>query len=162
MVWSRQLNDSLIRKLEARVGRELGVSSWFTIDQDRIDRFGGATDDPDPMHVDPDWAREHSPFGRTVAFGFLTMSMLTALYHDVMQYDRTGGQGGYGLNYGFDGLRLVCPVPVGSEVRGRFRLLGIEERPDKRYLLRLDVKIEIRGRQKPALVGEWLVMWVAD
>lgn len=155
------MNKSIIEKLKPRIGQQLGVSSWFAIDQARIDGFGATTDDPDPMHVDPEWAREHSPFRGTVSFGFLTMSLLTTLYHEVMQYSRGGDQGGYGLNYGFDSMRLVSPVPVGSRIRGRFGLLGIEDRPDHRYLLRIDTRIEIEDQEKPALVGEWLVMWVA-
>jgi acyl dehydratase len=159
MEW--RMNESLIAELQSRIGEELGVSAWFTIDQARIDEFASATNDPDPMHVDPAWARENSPFRETVSFGFLTMSLLTSLYHDVMEYRRIGRKDGYGLNYGFDRLRLVSPVPVNSAVRGHFRLTGIEERQNRQYLLRIDATIEIESQEKPALVAEWLVMWIA-
>ena len=87
--------------------------------------------------------------------------MLTALYHDVMKYDRIKVPTiGYGLNYGFNRLRLIAPVPVGSKIRGRFSLNSIDERLDKKFLLTLDVVVEIKGQEQPALVAEWLVMWV--
>ena len=147
--------------LQQRVGQELGVSDWHDISQSRIDAFGATTSDPDPMHMDPTWASRNSPFKSTIAFGFLTISMLTALYHDVMKYDRIKVPAiGYGLNYGFNRLRLIAPVPVGSKIRGRFSLNSIDERLDKKFLLTLDVVIEIEGQEQPALVAEWLVMWV--
>lgn len=156
------MSSSLIDNLQSKVGESLGSSDWIVVSQEQIDEFGHATIDPDPMHIDPVWARKNSPFGTTVSFGFLTMSLLTALYHDVLRYDRSGGDGGHGLNYGFNRMRLVAPVPVGSRVRGNFHLLAIEPRSDSMSLMRLDVSIEIEGQNKPALVGEWLVMWVAD
>lgn len=156
------MTTNTIDGLRSRIGEELGQSSWMLIDQERIDQFGSATSDPDPMHVDPDWAKENSPFGTTISFGFLTMSVLTALYHDVMSYDRQGNGEGHGLNYGFERLRLVAPVPVGSRIRGRFALKSIEDRYNGHALLRIDCSVEIEGQDKPALVGEWLVMWVAD
>ena len=150
----------MIEQLEDLIGKSLGHSSWLTVEQQRVDLFAQASNDHDPMHVDPEWAAGQGPFGGTVSFGFLTMSLLTSMYHEVMQYDRYGGDGGYGLNYGFNRMRIISPVPVGSRVRGCFGLLGIEGRGDGQYLVRLDVTVEIEGRKKPALVGEWLVMWV--
>ena len=156
------MSESLINELQPRIGEELGVSAWTTINQSQINKFGDATNDPDPMHIDPTWSRQNSPFNTTISFGFLTMSLLTSLYHEVMSYDRFGGDGGHGLNYGFDRLRLISPVPVDSRVRGRFILNGIEPRGNDQSLLRIGSTIEIEGQEKPALVGDWLVMWVAD
>ena len=138
----------------------IGVSNWLKIDQEMITQFGGLTRDPDPMHVDPVWARAHSPYEQTIAFGFLTMSLLTHLLHDAMAGSAEREAGHY-LNYGFDRLRLVAPVPVDSRVRGRFRLLDRKTDAKDRYLSRIDVEIEVEGATKPALVAEWLAMWVS-
>ena len=132
------------------------------MEQQRIDDFGKATSDPDPMHIDPAWSREHSPFGTTTAFGFLSISLITALYYDVTGYERQEILSGHGLNYGFNRLRLVSPVPVNSNIRGRFKLVNVEERGKNQYLLTLGVTIEIEGQAKPALVGEWLIMWIGN
>lgn len=155
---------SIVTEFKNRVGDELGVSNWVTITQDMIDRFGDVTLDPDPMHIDPEWCEKNSPFGSTVAFGFLTMSLLISMLHDVMQYrsNNEGGQPNYGLNYGFDRLRLIAPVPVNSRIRGRFVLAGWEERNPGEFLQQIDVTVEIEGQDKPALVGRWLSIFVSD
>ncbi|MDT9600720.1 MaoC family dehydratase [Sphingosinicella rhizophila] len=140
---------------------EARTSAWVEITQDMIDRFGAATLDLDPMHVDPEWAKA-GPFGTTIAFGFLTAGLLTHLLHDalgdgpVTDPDRTG----YYLNYGFDRMRLVAPVPVGARVRGHFKLLGRTSDSKGRQIARFDCVIEIENGERPALVAEWLSMWV--
>jgi acyl dehydratase len=143
-------------------GQDIGVSGWVTIDQALLDKFSEATLDPDPMHVDPTWAATKGPFGHTVSFGFLTMSLLTHLMHDAVQ---TGwavepGTQGYYLNYGFDRLRLITPVPVGSRIRGKFRTLSrlIDEKA--RHVVKVAAEVEIEGVAKPALAAEWLTIWV--
>src|SRR3990170_465021 len=116
---------SSFESLKDRVGQEIGVSPWLTIDQPMIDAFARATRDEDPMHVDPAWCAQYSPFKSTIAFGFLTMSLLTHLSHQALGWlheDRPEG-GGYGLNYGIDRMRLLNPVPVNSRIRARFTLL---------------------------------------
>jgi acyl dehydratase len=152
----------MIKDMQGRIGEKLGSSPWLTITQEQIDEFASASRDPDPMHIDPEWAAKHGPFGRTVSFGFLTMSLLTHMHHEVMQHSKMGGEAGFGLNYGFNRLRLICPVPVGSRVRGHFGIKSIEQRRDDQYLLEFDVSIEIESENKPALIGEWLVMWVGE
>jgi acyl dehydratase len=149
---------------KACVGQKVGVSHWVLVDQQMIDRFAAVTLDPDPMHIDPAWCAQHSPFLSTVAFGFLTISMLTHLYHDVLQYDRYGHAqtGGYPLNYGFDRLRLIAPVPVNSRIRGHFTLLDVRERAPGETVHKTRVEIEIEGREKPALIAEWLGLWVTE
>lgn len=134
------------------------VSDWLLIDQARIDLFARATNDNDPLHVDASYARLYSPFGRTISFGFLTMSLLTHLFRSCIREEGTG----YALNYGFDRLRLPSAVPVDARVRGVFSLKHAERRGDDRALLTYDARVEVEGSDRPALVGEWLAMWVDD
>ncbi|MBP7338421.1 MaoC/PaaZ C-terminal domain-containing protein [Niveispirillum sp.] len=143
-------------------GEEIGVSGWVTIDQPLIDLFSRATLDADPMHVDPVWAKEKGPFGQTVSFGFLTMSLLTHLMHDAARsgWSVEPDVHGYYLNYGFDRMRLIAPVPVGSRVRGRFRTLSRILDEKQRHIVKFGVEIEIDGHDRLALAGEWLSVWV--
>jgi acyl dehydratase len=151
-----------IEEQRKHIGSKVGVSSWLLVDQTMIDRFAEVTLDPDPMHIDPHWSQHHSPFVSTVAFGFLTVSLLTHLYHDVLRYDRyaQAHSGGYPLNYGFDRLRLIAPVPVDARVRGHFVLLDLRAKGEDEVVHHTGVEIEIEGRNRPALVCEWLAMWV--
>jgi acyl dehydratase len=139
-------------------GNQPAVSSWMTIDQDRITTFGINTNDPDRLHIDPVYAAKHGPHGKTISFGFLTMSLLTYFFHDAVISDRSG----YALNYGFDRMRLPNTVRVGARLRGLFTLIENVQREEGRELRRYGVTVEIEGEEKPALVGEWLVMWVDD
>lgn len=145
-----------------KLGEVIGASEWTTITQPMIDQFGALTLDPDPMHIDPAWARANGPFGGAIAFGFLTVSMLTHFLHDAMGDDssRPRANAGFYLNYGFNRLRLVTPVPADSRLRGHFTLL--ERRPDARgrFISSIAVELQIEGAERPALVAEWLAMWV--
>lgn len=134
------------------------VSEWLVLDQERITTFGHNTLDPDPLHIDPEYAREHGPYGKTISFGFLTVSLLTHFFRQSSK----GSLAGYALNYGFDRMRLPQVVTVGSRVRGVFKYLGAEDRGDGKTLMRYDARVEIEGEEKPALVAEWLTMWVDD
>ncbi|ALJ07518.1 MaoC family dehydratase [Brevundimonas sp. DS20] len=138
--------------VHALIGQEVGVSRWFEIGQDRIDAFADCTEDHQFIHVDPEAARATS-FGGTIAHGFLTLSLASA-----MSYDAVAPLDGLtmGVNYGFDRLRFLAPVPAGSRVRGRFRLLDATDKGEGRWLLKHELTIEIEGADKPALVGEWL------
>lgn len=147
--------------LSGKTGEKLGTSSWQTISQQQITDFGRLTNDPDPMHMDPAWCRENSPFGKPIAFGFLTMSLLTGMYHEVQSYareDRT--KESFGLNYGFNRMRLVEPVPVDSRVRGHFWVQDVTRRRDGEYLMTVRAEVEIEGVERPALVAEWLAVIV--
>ena len=148
--------------IKDRIGEEIGVSPWFLIDQARIDAFAEATVDPDPMHVDPAWCAAHSPFKTTIAFGFLTVSLLTHLSHQAIGWISSthADNGGYALNYGFDRLRLVSPVPVGSRIRARFTLLEWSEVRPGESRVKYGVTVEIEGTERPAVVAEWLGLWV--
>ena len=143
-------------------GQELGVSEWVTITQSMINEFGAATLDPDPMHVDPEWARTEGPFGGTIAFGFLTISLLTHLLGLVAKPDRTRhpATAGYYLNYGFDRLRLVAPVRSGRRIRGRFTVLDHKRDERDRLVTTFECTVEIEGEDRPALSALWLTVWV--
>jgi acyl dehydratase len=143
-------------------GEEVGVSPWLTVSQAMIDAFGLATLDHDPMHVDPAWAAANSPYNGTISFGFLTISLLTHMMHGSM-----GVQGaldprrtGYYLNYGFDRIRLVAPVRTGRRVRGCFKLLERKTDEQGRLITTFDCRVEIEGEPRPALVAQWLTVWV--
>ena len=147
-----------IQDLHALIGQEVGVSRWFEVGQDRIDAFAGCTEDHQFIHVDPEAARA-TPFGGTIAHGFLTLSLASA-----MSYDAVAPLDGLtmGVNYGFDRLRFLAPVPARSRVRGRFRLLDATDKGEGRWLLKHELTIEIEGADKPALVGEWLAMQIVS
>jgi len=140
--------------LQSLIGQEVGVSRWITVDQARIDAFARVTEDEQFIHVDPERAKA-TPFGGTIAHGFLTLSLASA-----MSYDAVPPLDGVvmGVNYGFDKLRFLAPVPAGSKVRGRFRLLSAEDKGEGRWLLKHELTIEIEGADKPALIAEWLGM----
>jgi acyl dehydratase len=142
--------------LAARVGGEPFVSRWFVIDQARIDAFAEITEDRQFIHVDPVAARA-TPFGGPIAHGFLTLSMLSALAKDALP-EITGVA--MGVNYGFDRLRFLSPVPAGARVRGRFTLAEATMRSARERLNTYEVTVEIEGAQKPALAARWLTMMV--
>jgi acyl dehydratase len=150
---------ALMRRLWEFYGREPRLSDWLEVDQKSIDQFAEATRDPDWMHIDPERARRDGPFDGTIAFGFWTLSMLTFLSRSTLGGDYPPGVR-YGFNYGLDRVRLMAPVPVGSRIRNRFRILDIEDRGDGRFLVRTENTIEIEGEEKPAMVGVWLGMVV--
>jgi len=141
------------------VGREIGVTDWLAVEQERIDQFADATDDHQYIHVDAERAAR-TPFGGTIAHGFLTLSLLSALA------SRGGGikleNTVMGINYGLDRVRFVNPVRSGQRIRARFTLAGAEEKSPGRFLLRYAVTVEIEGEEKPALVADWLGMTVVD
>src|SRR4029079_15098795 len=121
------MSESVIDDIRAFYGGEARVSDWFIVEQSLIDKFGEATCDSDWMHTDPERARREGPFGGTIAFGFRTVSMMTYFARQTMGRDYPEGAL-YGLNYGFDRVRLMSPVPVGSRIRNRAKLIDIEER----------------------------------
>ena len=141
-----------LEDLRARVGEEIGVSDWLTIGQDRIDAFADLTGDHQFIHVDPERAAE-TPFGGTIAHGFLTLSLLTWFAAGVRP--RIEGTR-HGVNYGFDRVRFVAPVPAGSRVRGLFRLTSLEERAPGEVTQHYEVTVEIEGGARPALVADWI------
>ena len=139
-------------EIRNRIGEEVGVSSWVLIDQARIDAFAGATDDRQFIHVDPEAAAQ-TPFGGTVAHGFLTLSLLSRLGAEAMLLPDGLRMA---VNYGLDRVRFLAPVRSGSRMRGRFRLDSVEEKAPGQILMRHNVTVEIEGEAKPALTAEWL------
>jgi acyl dehydratase len=147
----RTLTLSQYREL---AGSELGVSRWFLVDQSRIDRFAEVTEDRQFIHVDP-VAAARTTFGATIAHGYLTLSLLSAMGAEVIP-DIEGTA--FSLNYGFDSLRFLRPVKVDSEVRGRFTLKNVKERDSRNWQSFFSVTIEIKGQERPALVAEWVTL----
>lgn len=136
------------------IGKETGVSDWIMIDQDRINRFADVTEDHQFIHVDPEAAKA-TPFGTTIAHGFLTLSMLSRLASGnglILEGVRMG------VNYGFEKVRFVNPVKSGKRIRGRFTLMSAERKIPGQWSMKYGVKVEIEGEDKPALVAEWLTM----
>jgi acyl dehydratase len=142
-------------ELAAMVGHSF-VSRWMIVDQERIDAFAKVTEDEQFIHVDPERAGA-TVFGGTVAHGFLTLSLLSAMAYSALP--RIEGAV-HGVNYGFDRVRFVRPVPSGSRVRGHFTLQAVTSRSAREWQLSYEVSVEIEGAQKPALVATWLTMQV--
>ena len=140
-----------IRELAGRVGEEVAVSPWVEIGQKRIDTFARAIDDFQWIHVDPDRARA-SPFGATIAHGFLTLSLLSHLSERTFSFsDRR-----MGVNYGLNRVRFTSPVRAGSRVRARFTLAKYEPIECNGVQVTWNTTVEIEGADKPALLAEWI------
>jgi len=139
------------------VGKELGVSDWMTIDQDRIDRFADATLDHQFIHVDPERAKAETPYGGTIAHGYLTLALIPHLIDGI----RLAPEGvKMVLNYGMDRLRFMEPVRTGNRIRAHLKVLEISERSPRQILVKSEVAMEIEGNAKPALVAELLAMYL--
>jgi acyl dehydratase len=146
-----------IDHFRAYVGHQVGISDWVKIDQRRINEFGHATDDMNRIHVDPEFAREHSPFDGVIAHGFLTLSMLTYLSQSAeMVPDGVD----YGINLGFERVRFLAPVPVDSHIRMKATALGCEERGAGRWTFKSRCNIEVKETEKVALSAIWSVLFV--
>ena len=138
---------------QSMVGKEVGVSSWHVVDQSRINAFADVIEDHQFIHVDPERAKKETPFGSTVAHGFLTMSLLSIMSYEVMPIISGTTMG---VNYGFDKLRFISPVRAGSRVRGRFVLAEATLRKPRELQSRTNVTVEIEGEERPALVADWI------
>ena len=144
-------------QLQDYVGKEVGLTDWIEVDQERINQFADATGDHQYIHLDAERAAQ-TPFGTTIAHGFLTLSLLSML----------SGMGGglklentvMGINYGLDKVRFLNPVKSGAKIRARCVLASAEEKKPGNYLLKHNVTVEIDGEDKPALIAEWLGMTV--
>ena len=144
-------------ELEDYIGKEVGVTDWLEIDQDRINKFAEATGDFQYIHIDQERAAQ-TPFGGTIAHGFLTLSLLSKL-------SSSGGgiklkDAVMGINYGLDKVRFINPVKAGKNVRARFTLMEANEKKPRHFLMKHKVTVEIEGEDKPALIAEWLGMTV--
>jgi len=141
-----------LHDIRSRVGDEVGVSSWMTVDQARIDAFADATEDHQFIHVDPAAAAAAGLSG-TIAHGFLSLSLLSRMAAEAMLLPEGLKMA---LNYGFDRIRFLAPVRSGKRVRGRFVLDSVEEKAPGQWLMRHNVTVEIEGEDKPALTAVWL------
>ena len=139
-------------QIRSRIGEEVGVSTWLTVDQARIEAFADATEDRQFIHVDPAAAAQ-TPFGGTIAHGFLTLSLLSRMGAEAMLLPDALKMA---VNYGFDRARFLSPVKAGKRVRGRFVLDSVEEKAPGQILVRHTVTVEIEGEDKPALTASWL------
>ena len=143
--------------LNMPAGTALGRSDWHRVTQEDINQFAMLTKDEDPFHIDPEWAKQNSPLGTTISFGFLTLSMLTYFSHQV--FNRAGffsSQETQLFNFGFNQIRLPEPVPAGAEIRGNFTFAGARVRDSGGIEFTTDIVIEIKGNERPALVAQWL------
>jgi len=140
---------SRLGDLKSMVGEELAVSSWFAVDQSRINQFADATGDHQWIHVDPDRSAA-GPFGATIAHGFLTLSMLPLFIQDALRFEDVR----MSVNYGLNRVRFTSPVPVGSELRARFRLVGLEDVAGNGMQVTMEAVIERKGSDKPVCVAE--------
>jgi acyl dehydratase len=143
-------------ELNEKVGQTF-VSDWIAVDQDRINAFAEVTEDRQYIHVDPERAAS-SPFGGTVAHGFLTLSLLSPLFHSALPKP----EGAIDINYGFDRVRFVHPVPSGGRVRAQFLLTSVVKRSERQWLVVYDVSVEIEGVPKPALAATWQIMYLIE
>jgi acyl dehydratase len=144
-----------IDALKQLVGQEVGVSDWFEVNQERINAFADATEDHQWIHIDTERAKKETPFGSTIAHGFLTLSLLPVL---AAQAFKVTGNFKMGINYGLNRLRFVSPVPAGSRVRARFTLQSVEDVAGGSQIT-WAATVETEGGQRPALAAEWLVRY---
>ncbi len=140
-----------LEELAAKVGQEVVVSDWLEITQERIDQFADATGDHQWIHVDVERARRESPFGTTIAHGFLTLSLLSHFLNNSLEF----GNSKMGVNYGCNRLRFTAPVKSGSRLRARLKLKEFQ-RIEGGVQMIWDVAMECEGQEKPVLVAEWV------
>ncbi|PRD42755.1 nodulation protein NodN [Phyllobacterium phragmitis] len=141
------------------VGTEIGCSEWRVVTQEMIDKFADATDDHQFIHVDPERAAKETPFGGTIAHGFLTLSLLSTLAFEALPMIKGATMG---INYGFDKVRFMAPVKSGARVRARFKLADADIRPSGRVVNHYEVTLEIENSLKPALTATWLTIAVVE
>jgi acyl dehydratase len=153
-----------VETLKAQERLDLGSSNWLHIDQSLIDTFGQVTFDPDRMHIDPVWAAANSPYGGTIVFGFQTLALLSHFSHEI--FDAVGLEtafdpiAGHALNYGFNRVRFIAPVRVGKRIRAHISKISANDDRPGQTLFCFDINIEIENEDRPALVAEWLWLWV--
>lgn len=143
--------------LGTHVGRELGVSDWVVIDQQRIDTFASCTGDHQWIHVDVERAKRESPFRGPIAHGYLTLAMVAPLAMEVGIIQRDAAAG---LNYGIDKVRFLAPVPAGARVRLRVTLAGVEPKEAGQLVMKTQNTLEVEGSEKPALIAETLALLI--
>ena len=152
--------DDAYKLFSAAVGESEGTGDWFEIDQDLINRFADVTEDHQFIHVDPQQAKELSPWGTTIAHGFLTLSLLTHLSGSIEQPPERFDGIVMGVNYGFEKVRFINPVKVGSRIRASSVLAKVDQRDENTLQTVRTMTVEIEGEDKPALVADWITRLV--
>src|SRR6058998_1659839 len=137
-------------ELLQHIGRELGPSEWITLDQAMIDRFADATGDYQWIHVDVERAKREMPGGKTIAHGYLTLSLVPRMAATLLEVTKRS----CGINYGSNKIRFIAPVQAGSRIRVRQRIVNAEEVPGNGVRVSSEMSVEIEGQDKPALIGE--------
>lgn len=140
-----------VQELVAKIGETIGTSEWLLIDQARINAFADCTEDHQFIHVNPDMAKM-TPFGGTIAHGFLTLSLISRL----METTGIKLETMMSINYGFDKLRFLNPVKSGQRIRGHFKLLELAEKRPGQWQQKVEVTVEIEGDEKPSMLAEWI------
>lgn len=148
------MNIVTLENLEALVGTDCEPSAWINISQQRINEFADTTEDHQFIHVDPE-AAKNTPFGGPIAHGFLTLSLLSKMAADFGVFVEGAVMA---INYGFNKIRFLAPVPAGSDVRGAAKIQSIVKKPNGQVVITYEVTVEIKGSDKPALVAEWISM----
>ena len=141
-------------EIDKYIGFEPEPTAWFKVTQEQIDEFAECTHDQQYIHVDPEKAKD-TPFGTTIAHGFLSLSMLS---HFAAEFSVIIDGYYMGVNYGFDKVRFVAPVKVNSRIRADAKIVAITEKKPGQYMVKTEVTVEIEGEEKPALIAEWLGM----
>ncbi|WP_299665801.1 MaoC family dehydratase [uncultured Ruegeria sp.] len=144
-----------LAEMAERIGEEIAVSGWLRVDQSRIDAFADCANDHQWLHTDPVRAKAESPFGTTIAHGFLTLAMLTELQRDAGAWP---GDVASTVNYGLEGVRFISPVPSGALIRNRAVCSEVSQKKESAWLVKLENTLEIEGQDKPALVATNLLM----
>lgn len=146
-----------IDNLESHIDDQIARSRWFSVSQQEVDAFANITGDRDPMHVDPEWAASNSPYTRTVLAGFNILSLLPRMARESgLQIEGAS----LVMNYGFDRIRFVAPVPVGTRFRNTIAIKAVERRPDGTIKLTTSNAIEVEGSDKPATTADWInLIW---
>jgi acyl dehydratase len=145
-----------LEEAQTLIGQEVGISEWLQITQEKVNQFAEATGDFQFIHIDEERARQETPFGGTIAHGFLTLSLLSMLSAQTDTIKIKGAN--VFINYGLDKVRFINPVRTGKRIRARFELLSAIEKSPGQHLLKHKATIEIEGVDKPAMIAEWLGM----
>ena len=147
----------IVEDYKNKIGNVVGTSNWIKIDQDMINNFASITMDNQFIHINPEKTVKETPFGSTIAHGFLILSLSTKFYNDALK-SLPGEK--MGINYGFDKIRFVSPVKCNDKIRGVFELQHVKQRSDKEILFSFKLTTEVLGKDKPALVCSWLSLSV--
>ncbi|KQR75939.1 MaoC family dehydratase [Rhizobium sp. Leaf341] len=150
-----RVREVALGEVKDLVGQELGISDWITVSQDMIDRFADATEDHQFIHTDPARAAAETPYGGTIAHGFLSLSLLSAMNYNCLPAVREQTMA---INYGFDKVRFLAPVRSGARVRGHFTLTDARFRGAGMLVVTYEVSVEVEQESKPALTATWLTI----